>query len=131
MRVQGISRSRLPYKAPLQPYLTWFALVVISLILLFCGFSAFTPKWDYGKSVPVRTTDLADSAATFLTNYLNVLIFIPAWIIVKLIRRDRPIAYEDMDLEGPLRVWEEEKNMDASSVYGKLSTWERILNKFF
>ncbi|ORX38991.1 amino acid transporter [Kockovaella imperatae] len=115
MRIQGISRTRLPYKAPLQPYLTWFASIVITLILLFCGFSAFTPTFSY---------------SAFLTNYLNVLIFIPAWIIVKLVRRDRPIAYADMDLEGPLRTWEEEKDLNADSIYGRLSTWEKLLNKF-
>ena len=54
IRVQGISRTRLPYKAPLQPYLTWVALVMISLILLFCGFSAFTPSFDYGVCITLR-----------------------------------------------------------------------------
>ena len=50
MRSQGVSRSRLPYRAPLQPYATWLAMVIIILILIFCGFSAFTPVWSYCES---------------------------------------------------------------------------------
>ncbi len=49
MRSQGVSRTRLPYRAPLQPYSTWFAVVIITLILIFCGFSAFTPSFSYSR----------------------------------------------------------------------------------
>ena len=127
MRSQGVSRDRLPYRAPLQPYATWLAMVIIILILIFCGFSAFTPVWSYCE--PTTFVPPADPPAAFLTNYLNILVFIPAWIIVKLIRRDRLTRSDEMDFDEPLRAWEEEKAVDADKIYGKLSRWERILNK--
>ncbi|KAH0830529.1 amino acid permease/ SLC12A domain-containing protein [Lanmaoa asiatica] len=37
LKAQGISRDTLPYKAPLQPYGSWFALVCTGIITLFKG----------------------------------------------------------------------------------------------
>lgn len=37
LKAQGISRNTLPYKAPLQPYGSWFALVSTGIITLFKG----------------------------------------------------------------------------------------------
>lgn len=37
LKVQGISRDTLPYKAPLQPYGSWFALISTGIITLFKG----------------------------------------------------------------------------------------------
>ncbi|CRK00931.1 hypothetical protein BN1723_020866, partial [Verticillium longisporum] len=39
LRIQGIDRATLPYAAPLQPYLSWFGLFFIVLILLTNGFT--------------------------------------------------------------------------------------------
>lgn len=56
MKVQGISRDTLPYKAPFQPYLAWFALIFTVILTIFKGFDAFihspglkppNNKWDY------------------------------------------------------------------------------------
>ncbi|CRK28259.1 hypothetical protein BN1708_018342, partial [Verticillium longisporum] len=41
LRIQGIDRATLPYAAPLQPYLSWFGLFFIVLILLTNGFTVF------------------------------------------------------------------------------------------
>jgi amino acid transporter len=37
MRRQGISRDTLAYKAPFQPYLSWFGFVFVNLVILFNG----------------------------------------------------------------------------------------------
>ncbi|KAG9318440.1 dicarbixylic amino acid permease [Chiua virens] len=42
LKTQGVSRDTLPYKAPLQPYGSWFALVCTGVIMLFKG------EWRYG-----------------------------------------------------------------------------------
>jgi hypothetical protein len=39
------------------------------------------------------------------------------------------VPYDEIAFDGPLRAWEEEKLIDADTVYGRLSTWERVLNK--
>jgi amino acid transporter len=36
-KVQGRSRDELVYKSPLQPYISWFTLIITSLIILFSG----------------------------------------------------------------------------------------------
>jgi yeast amino acid transporter len=47
----------LPYKTPLQPYATWFALVVITVLTLTNGFAVFFPsKWNVSDPVTVDHT---------------------------------------------------------------------------
>ena len=41
MKVQGISRSELPFKAPLQPYIAYVALCFFAVIILFNGWEVF------------------------------------------------------------------------------------------
>ncbi|KAG8841163.1 hypothetical protein FRB91_005283, partial [Serendipita sp. 411] len=43
LKVQGISRDTLPYKAPFQPYGAYFAIVGTAIITFFKGFDAFLP----------------------------------------------------------------------------------------
>jgi len=40
-RCAGISRDSLPFKAPGQPYLSYFSLIMLILITLFNGYSVF------------------------------------------------------------------------------------------
>lgn len=46
LRHKGIDRKTLPYRAPLQPYLSYYGLVGILIILLFCGFGSFMPSFS-------------------------------------------------------------------------------------
>ena len=39
----GMSRDQLPYKAPLQPWGSWFALIATGIITVFKGFDTFLP----------------------------------------------------------------------------------------
>lgn len=41
MRKQGISRDRLPWKAPLQPYVAWIGVFAFILLLLTGGYTTF------------------------------------------------------------------------------------------
>lgn len=41
LKSQGLSRDNLHYKAPYQPYLSYFGLAMLSLIILMCGFDIF------------------------------------------------------------------------------------------
>ncbi|GAA5896954.1 hypothetical protein JCM6882_007315 [Rhodosporidiobolus microsporus] len=59
-KAQGFDRSTIPYRAPLQPYLTYFALVMICLILFFSKFAVFVNgHWD---------------TADFITSYLPIIL---------------------------------------------------------
>jgi amino acid transporter len=56
MKAQGISRDTLPFKAPLQPYLSYIALGFTVVLSLIKGFDAFINPFDY---------------KTFITNYIG------------------------------------------------------------
>lgn len=43
LKAQGMSRDNLPYKAPFQPWGSWFAFIATAIITLFKGFDAFIP----------------------------------------------------------------------------------------
>jgi amino acid transporter len=43
LKAQGVSRDTLPYKAPFQPFGSWFALVATGIILFFKGFDTLMP----------------------------------------------------------------------------------------
>ncbi|KAF2635885.1 hypothetical protein P280DRAFT_410704 [Massarina eburnea CBS 473.64] len=62
LKHQGISRNRLPYKSPLQPYMAWVTLGALILVILFSGYSVFlSGRWN---------------VSTFLTYYIDIAIFI-------------------------------------------------------
>lgn len=45
LKAQGMSRDDLPYKAPFQPWGSWFALVATGIITLFKG--TFTTSYTF------------------------------------------------------------------------------------
>ncbi|KAK5123928.1 hypothetical protein LTR85_002125 [Meristemomyces frigidus] len=58
MKKQGISRDRLPWKAPLQPYVAWIAAVSFVVLLLTGGYTTFIHgEWD---------------TETFVSSYINI-----------------------------------------------------------
>ncbi|KAJ1306118.1 hypothetical protein OPQ81_010829 [Rhizoctonia solani] len=77
MKAQGYTRDELPYRAPLQPFTAWFALVMVILITFFSGFKVFL-KGQF-------------SVADFLSNYINIFAFLGVYIVWKLCTRDRQL----------------------------------------
>lgn len=45
LKVNGMSRDNLPYKAPFQPWGAWFAFISTAIITFFKGFDSFLP-WN-------------------------------------------------------------------------------------
>ncbi|KAI1194534.1 AAT family amino acid transporter [Nemania serpens] len=84
LRHNGISRDSLPYKAPLQPFLAYFALCFCVVVAFFNGFDAFFP----GKF----------SAKTFVPPYVDVPIFLALFLGYKLVRKTRLVPLAEMDL---------------------------------
>ncbi|CAE7226764.1 unnamed protein product [Rhizoctonia solani] len=77
VKAQGYERDELPYRAPFQPFTAWFALITVVLITFFSGFKVFL-KGQF-------------SVADFLSNYINIFVFLGAYIIWKLYTRDRQL----------------------------------------
>ena len=93
MEYNGMLPS-LPYRTPLQPYLTWFVLFLVCLLTITNGFQVFVPsQW---------------SAANFLAAYITIPIFIVLYLGHKIVFRTKFCRrIEDVD------VMTGKKEMDA------------------
>ncbi|KAF9030758.1 dicarbixylic amino acid permease [Panaeolus papilionaceus] len=112
LAIQGKSRESLPYKAPFQPWGSWFALVSTVVITLFKGFDTFIP-WN---------------AANFVTSYIAVPIFFFMWIGYKIMYRTKSIPLGEVDLITGLRAIdeEEEKYLREEATKGPRTRLQRI-----
>ncbi|KAL0946952.1 hypothetical protein HGRIS_013110 [Hohenbuehelia grisea] len=93
LKAQGISRDTLPYKAPFQPWGSWFALFATGIITIFKGFDTFIPF----------TQD------TFVTSYIAIPVFLALWAGYKLFYRTKTIPAAHVDLVTGLREIDEEE----------------------
>ncbi|TFK25531.1 hypothetical protein FA15DRAFT_563079, partial [Coprinopsis marcescibilis] len=93
LKVQGISRSELPYKSPLQPYLTYYALSMNIAIVITSGWTSFIGGFK---------------GVSFLSNYLNCFIVPLAYISCKIWLKDPFIPLECIDFRTELEGIREE-----------------------
>ncbi|RDB21180.1 Dicarboxylic amino acid permease [Hypsizygus marmoreus] len=99
LTANGMSRDDLPYKAPFQPWGSWFALIATTIITIFKGFDTFIPfKVD-----------------TFITSYIGIPIFFVLWLGYKLLYRTRVIPSKEVDLVTGLRQIDEEEEKFIAS----------------
>ncbi|ERT00433.1 hypothetical protein HMPREF1624_03804 [Sporothrix schenckii ATCC 58251] len=92
---QGLSRSRLPWASPLQPYLSWWSLFLLILVLLTGGFSTFIHgHW---------------STETFISSYINVPIFLALYFSYKFIRKSKIIPLSEIPIGHFLDIAENEE----------------------
>ncbi|EJD46155.1 dicarboxylic amino acid permease [Auricularia subglabra TFB-10046 SS5] len=93
LAAHGISRDDIPYKAPFQPWGSWFALIMTGFITFFKGFDTFIP-WQ---------------APNFITAYIAVPVFFIFWIGYKVVYKTKLIPVEDIDLFTGKRVIDQEE----------------------
>ena len=75
MKVQGIDRSTLPWKAPFQPYTAWFGCIGSAVLVLAAGFSVFLKgNW---------------STSNFIASYIGIPIFLVPIALWKLLKRTK------------------------------------------
>lgn len=84
LRRQGVPRDAVPYRAPGQPFLAYFAVCFCLVIALFNGFDAFFP----GKF----------SAKTFIPPYINIPIFLVLFFGYKIVKKTRFVGLDEMDI---------------------------------
>ncbi|KAH6693820.1 arginine permease [Plectosphaerella plurivora] len=82
LKAQGIDRATLPYRAPFQPYLSWYGLFFIALIVLTNGFTVFI-DWN--------TSD-------FFASYVSLILFVVMFVVHKAIYRSKPVKLSEVDL---------------------------------
>ncbi|KIV81683.1 hypothetical protein PV11_03853 [Exophiala sideris] len=84
LKHNGIDRSMLPYKSPLQPFLAYFAVCFCIIVAFFNGFDAFFPGHF--------------SAKTFIPPYIDIPIFASLFLGYKIVKRTKFVKLKDMDL---------------------------------
>ncbi|KAI9352316.1 amino acid permease [Zopfochytrium polystomum] len=89
MKKQGIDRSKLPYIAPLQPYASYYAIVLSILVIIFSNWTVFTTgRWD---------------TASFVTNYLPVPVFLILYFGHKFTVGTKMVPLEELDYVSDVR----------------------------
>lgn len=119
-QVQGVTP---PYRTWIQPYGSWIAMVVFSILLLCNGFTVFYPgQWD---------------TAGFVTTYVGIPLFLSLWLGHKVLRgRNDPwmLAPKQVDLTSDLSEVEADAEMwtrldEESKANSKASgnkVWKKI-----
>lgn len=98
LKFQGISRDDLPYKAHFMPYLAYYAIFFMVIIIIIQGFTSFAPVF---------------SGVDFVAAYISVFLFIFVWVLFQIIYRCRFIRrIEDVDIDTDRRdieavIWDE------------------------
>ncbi|KAI0646950.1 dicarbixylic amino acid permease [Trametes meyenii] len=112
LKAQGMSRNDLPYKAPFQPFGSWFALIATGIITIFKGFDTFIPF----------TKD------TFVTSYIGIPAFALFYGGYKIYYRSTLIPSDKVDLvTGKREIDEEEERFNKEQeARGPRSRWQRI-----
>ncbi|GIJ85066.1 hypothetical protein Asppvi_003921 [Aspergillus pseudoviridinutans] len=89
---QGVDRHKeLPWAAPFQPYFTWAALTLFTLLLITGGYSTFIHgHWD---------------TETFVSSYVNIPIVLGLYFGYKYWKKTRIIALENIPLVGLIQFY--------------------------
>ncbi|KAF8431958.1 amino acid permease [Boletus edulis BED1] len=83
MKAQGIDRKKLPFAPRFQPYAGWWCVCGSAFVLFFSAWEVFLKgNW---------------STATFLTDYLPIMLFPLLYLSAKLVMRVRTIRPDEMD----------------------------------
>ncbi|VUC34759.1 unnamed protein product [Clonostachys rosea] len=85
VKAQGIDRQTFPYVGWFQPYSAWIGLIGEMLVLIFYGYTSFTP-WD---------------VSSFFIFYSMVIIDVVLYVGWKLVKRTKMIGPKEVDL-----IWE-------------------------
>ncbi|CAI7622231.1 unnamed protein product [Penicillium discolor] len=84
LAAQGVSRDTLPYKAPWQPFFSWYGLFFNMLIIITQGFTAFIPKF---------------SVTDFFINYLSLILFAVLYLGHKVAFRPKFVKPIEADID--------------------------------
>lgn len=130
LTAHGMTRDDLPYKAPFQPWGSWFALVATGIITLFKGFDTFIPfKVDtFITYVKTMHALIPCSSVSIFRSYIGVPIFFILWLGYKIMYRTREIPSKEVDLVTGMRQIdeEEERFLKHQASFGPQSTLGKL-----
>lgn len=108
---QNISRDSLPYKAPWQPWFSWYGIGFNVLIILTQGFTSFIP-WN---------------TSSFFVAYISLILFVVLYVGHKIVTKSKFVPAEKVDLVTGRKEVDEMyagREEDAPTTFwGKVSAW--------
>jgi amino acid transporter len=92
-KAQGIDRkTQLPWAAPFQPYISWFSLVLFTVLILTGGYSTFIKgHW---------------SDETFVSSYLNIPLFFVVYFGYKLVKKTKIIPLTEIPIKNFIAIYQ-------------------------
>ncbi|CAE6448887.1 unnamed protein product [Rhizoctonia solani] len=117
LKKQGISRDDFPYKAPFQPYASWFGAIFTFLVTLFSGFTVFLRgNWD---------------VSTFFSAYICIPIFVLFYLYWKIVKRTKWIPLEEIDFVTGRRELDEAAEQDEARYEAPKGFWQKLWDWLF
>ncbi|KAK4948492.1 hypothetical protein LTR10_013026 [Elasticomyces elasticus] len=108
MKKQGIPRSRLPWAAPLQPYVAWMGLVAFIILILTGGYTTFIHRhW---------------STETFVSSYINIPMIFILYFGYKWIKKTKIVTLDAMPIMHFIEIAEQNPEPPAKPKVG----WHRF-----
>lgn len=109
LKVRGVSRDTLPYKAFWQPWFSWYGVFWNVVIILTQGFTAFMP-WD---------------TSSFFVAYISLILFAVLYIGHKLVCRQPFVKPIEADLDTGRKEIEELyfEEVKPTTLWGKFWAW--------
>ncbi|KAJ5585153.1 Amino acid/polyamine transporter I [Penicillium hispanicum] len=104
LKAQGIDRKTLPYRAPFQPYLSYYGISITIMVMIFGGFSAFINSFD---------------VSSFITTYFPLPFFAVLYFGYKFWNKSKMVGYTEMDFVTGSSVAMPENDSPKS-------TWKKI-----
>jgi amino acid transporter len=93
LELQGVDRNTLVFKAPLQPYGAWFALIYFIVVIFSSGYEIFTNgRW---------------STTTFVTTYIGIPLYFGLLLLWKVWKRTSLVKPAEAD------IWSGKAALDA------------------
>ncbi|KAI8461462.1 amino acid permease/ SLC12A domain-containing protein [Phakopsora pachyrhizi] len=82
LKYQGINRDQFYFRAPFQPYLSYYGIVMVTLVIIFNGFTVFLKgNWSWSK---------------FIAAYITIPLFICSFLGWKFVKKSKFVKVEDM-----------------------------------
>ncbi|KAG8691401.1 hypothetical protein FRC11_004401 [Ceratobasidium sp. 423] len=117
LKKQGISRDDFPYKAPFQPYASWFGAFFLFLVTLFSGFTVFLRgNWD---------------TSTFISAYICLPIFLAFYLYWKIAKGSRLVPLEEIDFYTGRRELDEATEQEEARYEAPKGFWQKLWDWLF
>ncbi len=131
LKAQGMSRDDLPYKAPFQPWGSWFAIVATGIITIFKGTSSLSRQPVVVCLILCITgfdTFIPFTKDTFVTSYIALPTLVIFYSTYKIYYRSTLIPSDKVDLiTGKREIDEEEERFNKEQeMRGPRTRWQRL-----